>query len=174
VTLSGYVPPTVPAPTPTLPAADVIALLSDAYPTVTVDTWNPHWQWSTTQNENYVIAGNSTLMYTTLNFVGIEFKSSTIDATAMTHLHLDVYAPVGSVFKVKLVAFNANNGYLTGQAERTFDAASTPAFAAGAWTSLDIPLADFSLTVPVNHLAQLVLSTTDAPLVLVDNIYFHR
>jgi hypothetical protein len=174
VTLSGYVPPTDPAPAPTLPATDVIALLSDTYPTVTVDTWNPHWQWSTTQSENYVIAGNNNLMYTTLNFVGIEFKTSTIDATAMTHLHLDVYAPVGSVFKVKLVAFNANNGYMTGQAELTFDAASTPAFASGAWTSLDIPLADFPLTVATNHLAQLVLSTTDAPLVLVDNIYFHR
>lgn len=174
VNLSGYVPPTEPAPTPTLPAADVIALLSDTYPTVTVDTWNPHWQWSTTQNENYAIGGNNNLMYTTLNFVGIEFKSSTIDASAMTHLHLDVYAPVGSVFKVKLVAFNANNGYMTGQAELTFDAASTPAFAAGAWTPLDIPLADFPLAVATNHLAQLVLSTTDAPLVLVDNIYFHR
>jgi hypothetical protein len=174
VTVAGFQPPTTAAPVPAVPAADVISLFSDAYVDVPVDSWNPHWNYSTTQNEFYEIVGDRTLMYTTLNFVGIEFGSRTIDATDMTHLHLDIYAPVGTLFKVKIVAFNADNGYMIGQAELSFDAATTPAFNSGGWSSLEIPLADFPLPVPRDHLGQLVLSTTDAPLVLVDNIYLHR
>jgi len=174
VTVAGFQPPSTAAPVPSVPATDVISLFSDAYDDVPVDSWNPHWNYSTTQDELYEIAGDQALMYTTLNFVGIVFGTRTIDATAMTHLHLDVYAPEGTVFKVKLVAFNQDNGYMIGQAELSFDAATTPAFNSGGWSSLEIPLADFPLTAPRDHLGQLVLSTTDAPLVLVDNIYLHR
>lgn len=174
VTVAGYTPPTGPAPVPTLPAADVVSLYSDTYGTWNVDSWNPHWQWSTTNNETYVLAGNNNLMYTTLNFVGIDFRTHTVDASAMTHLHLDVYAPLGSDFKVKLVAFNQDLGYMIGQGELTFNAASTPAFTPGGWVSLDIPLADFPITASLAHIGQLVLSTSDTPLVLVDNIYWHR
>ncbi len=49
-----------------------------------------------------------------------------------------------------------------------------PAFAAGGWSSLEIPMANFGFTVPVDNIGQLVLSSSDAPLVLVDNIYWHR
>ncbi|MBK7701849.1 MAG: hypothetical protein IPI34_02600 [bacterium] len=174
LTLGGFVPPQIAAPVPAVPAGDVIALYSDVYQPVTVDSWNTHWTYSTTQDEIYAIGGDQTRMYTTLNFVGIQFATQTIDATNMTHLHLDVYAPVGTVFKVKLVAFNADNGYMIGQAELTFGAETTPAFVSGGWSSLEIPLADFPLPAPRDHLGQLVLSTTDAPLVLVDNIYLHR
>jgi hypothetical protein len=99
----------------------------------------------------------------------------------MTHMHLDVYAPVGTIFKVKLVNFGGNNGSMNGQAELTFDATTTPAFAAGDWSSLEIPLASFPFTagLVLNRLGQVVLSTTAdpataTPLVLVDNIYWHR
>ncbi len=174
VNVSGYEPPTAAAPVPTVPAADVIAMFSDVYPTVPVTSWNPRWQYSTTQDELYAVAGDQTRMYSNLNFVGIDFAAHTIDASGMTHLHLDVYAPAGTDFKVKVVAYNADNGYLIGQSELAFSAASTPAFVAGSWSSLEIPLADFALAAPWTHIAQLVLSTTDAQLVLVDNVYWHR
>jgi hypothetical protein len=174
VSLTGYVPPAAPAPDPTVPAADVIALFSDVYGTVPVDSWNPHWQYSTTQDELYAVGGNQTRMYTNLNFVGIEFRTRTIDASSMTHLHLDVYAPAGSDFRVKVVAFSGDNGTMIGQSELTFDATTLPAFNAGQWSSLEIPLADFALAAPWTHMGQLVLSTSDAQLVLVDNVYWHR
>ena len=175
VALGGYQPPMSAAPVPTVPANDVIALFSDVYDTEPVDRWStPDWTYTTTQFDSYTVAGDRNLMYSTLNFVGIIFGANTIDATAMTHLHLDVYAPEGTDFKVKIVAFNADNGYTVGEAELTFNASTTPPFHAGTWSSLEIPLDDFPLNAPRDHLGQLVLSTTDAQLVLVDNIYWHK
>lgn len=175
VALGGYRPPTSAAPAPTIPADDVIALFSNAYDTEPVEQWStPDWTYTTTQFDFSMITGDLTLMYSTLNFVGIVFGANTIDATAMTHLHLDVYAPEGTNFKVKIVALNADNGYAVGQAELTFDQSTTPPFHAGEWSSLDIPLGDFLLGAPWDHIGQLVLSTTDAQLVLVDNIFWHK
>lgn len=172
--VTGYSPPPAAAPRPTLPAADVIAMFSDAYATVPVDTWNTGWNYSTTEDELYTVAGDVARMYFNLNFVGVQFLTRTIDASAMTHLHLDVYAPAGSEFKVKVVAFSGDNGTAVGEAELTFDADSTPPFRAGEWCSLDIPLASFPLAAPWAHMGQLVLSSRDAQLVLVDNVYWHK
>ena len=174
VTLSGYAPPSAAAPAPAFPAADVISLYSDAYADVPVDSWNPHWGGSSTEDAEYAVAGNDTRMYSNLNFVGIDFLSRTVDISGMTHLHLDVYAPSGTLFRVKLVAFDGDNGALIDQKELPFDDTSTPAFAAGGWSVLDIPLADFQLVEGADRIGQLVLSTTDAKLVLVDNILWHR
>lgn len=176
VALNAYAPPGEAAPAPTLPDTSVISLYSDIYGNWPVTSWNPHWQYSTTQNENYTVGGDVSIMYSTLNFVGIVFQAQTVDITQMTHLHLDVYAPVGTTFKVKLVNYATNGGSMNGQAEVTLDAASTPAFNPGGWSSLDIPLSSFPFNAGLvkNHIGQLVLSTTDAPLVLVDNIYWHK
>lgn len=176
VTVTGFAPPTGPAAAPMLPASDVVSLFSNAYTNSPVDTWRADWGGSTTQVEDYTIAGDVSKMFSSLNFVGIVFTSRTIDASAMTHLHLDVYAPAGTSFKVKLVSFPTED---TG-AETTdliLNADSTPAFTTGDWVSLDIPLADFTL--PASGwdwaaLGQMVLSSGDAQLVLVDNLYFHR
>ncbi|MFO7655089.1 MAG: hypothetical protein R6X25_14920 [Candidatus Krumholzibacteriia bacterium] len=174
VTLSGYRPPAGPAPAPTLPPGRVISMFSDVYQDVPVDSWNTRWQWSTAEDSDYKVDGDDTRMYANLNFVGIEFTTGTIDASAMTHLHLDVYAPVGTNFRVKIVAFNGDGGVVVGESEVTLDAGTTPAFVAGTWSSLDIPLDDFQFTVPLTHVGQLVLSTDDARLVLLDNLYWHE
>lgn len=173
-TVGGFTPPSAPAPRPTVAAADAISLFSDVYRDVTVDSFNPRWQYSTTDDARYWVDGDEAIMYSFLNFVGIDFRAHTLDVREMTHFHLDVFAPVGTNFRVKLVAFNTVNGYITAQSELTFDAATTPAFAAGAWSSLEIPMADFQFTVPLDHVGQVVLSTSDAQLVLVDNLYWHR
>ena len=159
---------------PSLPASDVISMFSGAYTNVPVGTWDTNWQYSTAEDSEYSVDGNVAKMYAALNFVGIDFSSLTVDASDMTHLHLDVFAPVGTNFRVKIVAFNGNGGLVIGQSELTFDATTTPAFTAGDWSALDIPLEDFGLTAPLDHVGQLVLSTDDAQLVLVDNIYWHR
>lgn len=176
VTVTGFAPPTGAPAAPVLPAADVVSLFSDAYPSTPVDTWRADWGGSTTQVEDYAVAGDNTKMFSSLNFVGIVFTSRTIDASAMTHLHLDLYAPAGTNFKIKLVSFPTEDA----GAETTdliLNADSTPAFTPGGWVSLDIPLADFQL--PGSGwdwaaLGQMVFSSNDAQLVLVDNLYFHR
>jgi hypothetical protein len=111
-----------------------------------------------------------------LNFVGIVFESSKIDASQMTNFHLDVYAPAGTNFRVKLVSFPPDIAAGVQTGDLILTAASTPSFTAGSWSSLDIPLSSF--TVPPDwdwsQVGQLVLSTTDAQLVLVDNVYWHK
>jgi hypothetical protein len=179
--VTGYLPPTSAAPVPTLPASSVISMFSGAYSNVPVDTWRTNWGGVTTQLEEFTIAGDVTKMYSSLNFVGIEFVTRTINASQMTHLHLDVYAPAGTDFKVKLVSFPDGPPPVAGAQtlDLVLNAASNPAFASGAWSSLDIPLESFQFPVtgPAwdwSRIGQLVLSSGDARLVLVDNVYFHR
>jgi len=155
-------------------ASDVISVFSDAYAAdVSVDIWNPNWGQST-ELADYSIAGDDMLMYSSLNWTGIDFLSNTVDLGDMTHMHVDVFAPAGTQFKVKLVAFDGDNGTLTEEIELIFDAESTPAFTAGQWSQLHIPLEDFGFTASLDHVGQIVFGTGDARLVLVDNIYWSR
>ncbi|MDX2472439.1 MAG: hypothetical protein QNL91_01915 [Candidatus Krumholzibacteria bacterium] len=174
ITVTGYEAPTVGAAAPTLPASDVISMFSGAYTNVPVDTWRTDWSQSGPV-EDYVVAGETTKMYSALIYVGIDFQMHPIDASQMTHLHMDVYAPAGTNFKIKLGSFpTPPDGVET--PDLVVDATTTPAFNAGQWSSLDIPLADFLL--PETGwdwaaLGQMVLSG-DTKLILVDNIYFHK
>ncbi len=165
--LTIYEAPSGPAPTPTHAAGDVISMFSAAYEDQPVDSWNPYWQWSTTQISDYYIDGDATILYSFLNFVGITFDSNPINASEMTHLHMDIFAPVGTNFSVEVVG-------VPGSQKLTFDADSDPAFVAGDWSSLDIPLEDFVAGADWSAVRQLVLSTDDAQLVLMDNVYWHK
>jgi len=160
---------------PTLPAADVISLFSNAYTNVAVDTW--HTGWSNAQLTELQIAGDDVKKYSSLVFVGVEFfTTAPVDATTMTHFHVDVWTPDATVVRVKLVDFGANAAFGGGddsEHELSFDAASTPALVSGAWLGLDLPLASFTGMTARAHLAQLILSSSSAT-VYVDNVYFHR
>ena len=175
IEVTGHKPPTVAAPKPTHAAANVVSLFSDAYVDIAVDTWRADWGGVTTQLSSYPIAGNDTKMYSSLNWVGITFTTQMADVSEMTHLHLDVYAPAGDNFKVKLVSFlNGETGAET--TDLFLDAESTPELEIGVWSSLDIPLEDFTLPAgdwDWSHIGQMVLSGSTS-LVLVDNVYFHN
>ena len=166
--------PTVAAPTPTLPAANVISLFSNAYSNVPVDTWSASWDIADVSDLK--IAGNDVKAYSNLTYAGIEFTTNTINASAMTHVHLDVWMPQGVYFRVKLVDFGADGVYGGGddqQQELTFNTGSTPPLAIGEWSGLDIPLSNFTALTSRAHLAQLIISS-DSKTVYVDNVYFHR
>ena len=149
-------------------------MFSDAYTDVPVDTWRTDWSDATL--EDLEIQGDPTKKYSSLNFVGIEFLTVPIDATDMTHFHMDVYAPAGTNFRVKLVSFPPDLTSGVETLDLTLDAGTTPAFTPGGWVSLDIPLADFQLPADWDwsSIGQLVLSTADAQLVLVDNVYWRE
>lgn len=174
ITVNATAPPVVAAPTPTLLAADVISLFSGSYPNVAVDTWSANWDQANVADVQ--IAGNPTKVYTSLVFSGIEFTTSPVNATAMTHFHLDVWTPGGTTLKVKLVDFGADGIFSLdddSEYELTFNAASSPPLSVGTWASLDIPLAQFSGLLERGHLAQLVFSG-DTRTLFVDNVYFHK
>ncbi|MBD3401389.1 hypothetical protein GF420_00725 [candidate division GN15 bacterium] len=171
--------PAVAAPTPTEPAGNVISLYSDAYTDVTVDTWSAPWD--NADLTDTTVAGDDTKLYTNLVFAGIEFTSAPVDATSMTHFHMDIWTPdptaAPAVFRIKLVDFGADGAFGGGddvEHELTFDAASTPPLVTGNWISFDIPLTDFINLTTTGHLAQMILTADPGPnTVYVDNIYFY-
>lgn len=169
---SGGTEPTVAAPTPSLPQASVISLFSEAYNNVPVDTWRTDWSSATLEDVN--VAGNATKKYSALDFVGIETVANQIDASGMTHFHIDAWSADFTFFGIKLVDFGADGAFGGGddvEHQINFDLP-----AQGQWISYDIPLSDFTGLVTRNHIAQFILvgQPTGANTVYVDNLYFHN
>lgn len=160
------------APTPTLPAANVISMFSDAYTDVPVDTWQTGW--SSAVLTDVLIDGNATKKYSNLNFVGIEATSTPINATAMTYFHTDIWSADFTEFKVKLVDFGANGAY--GGGDDVEHEITIPAPAQETWVSLDIPLSDFVGLTTRAHIAQLIFvgAPSGNTTVYVDNVYFYN
>lgn len=160
--------PAAAAPAPTAAAADVISLFSNAYTNVAVDTWRTSWS-SATLTELQV-AGDDVKKYTDLVFVGVEATTTPIDATAMTHFHVDVWSPTGGDFKIKLVDFGANGAFGGGD---DVEHEVTKTLTATSWNQLDVPLTEFVNLTTRAHVAQLIFSGAN-PTVFVDNVYFHK
>ncbi|SHG15910.1 PKD domain-containing protein [Flavobacterium defluvii] len=161
-----------PAPTPNVAAANVISLFSDAYSNIPIQTWRTDWSAATL--EETAVAGNAVKKYSDLNFVGIE-PVTTIDATGMTHFHVDVWSSDFTEFRVKLVDFGANGVYNGGGDDREHEIKVT-APAQGQWVSLDIPLSDFTGLTTRAHIAQLIYSgnPSGSHTIYIDNVYFHK
>lgn len=160
--------PAAAAPTPALPAADVISLFSNAYTNVAVDTWRTSWS-SATLTE-LQIAGDDVKKYTDLGFVGVEATTTPIDATTMTHFHVDVWSPTAGDFKIKLVDFGANGAFGGGD---DVEHEVTKTLTATSWVQLDVPLTEFVNLTTRGHVAQLIFSGAN-PTVFIDNVYFHK
>ncbi|MDT8346506.1 MAG: carbohydrate-binding protein [Flavobacteriaceae bacterium] len=172
-----YKTPTEPvgaAPTPTLPQANVISLFSDVYNDVTVDTWRTDWSAAATVLDDISINGDAVKRYTNLGFVGVETVNNTVDASAMTHFHVDVWSADFTSFAINLVDFGADNAFGGGddtQHELTFN--NLPQ---NQWVSLDIPLSDFTGLLSTSNMAQYIFvgQPFENTTVFIDNVYFHN
>ena len=172
------VAPTVAATAPpTRDAIDVVSLYGNTYTNQTVNTWNTRWQFSTTDEFFIEVEGKDVIRYRDLNFVGIEFKDPTVNASAMSTFHMDIWTPdpvvAGSEFKIKLIDFGADGifgGNDDTEHEVTIPSAS---LASENWVSLDIKLSDFTNLTSRSNLAQMVLSG-NLPNMYVSNVYFYR
>lgn len=169
--------PATAAPIATFDPANVISMYTNNYTNVPIDTWNTRWLFSTAEEEFTQIAGNDVIRYKNLNFVGIEFASSPIDATNMSNFHLNIWTPdptnPPNNFKVLLVDFGANGVFGGGDdvsSEVTF---TSPTISTNNWITLDIPLSRFTTLTTRAHIAQLVLSGT-LPNIYMDNVLFHK
>ncbi|MBT7831451.1 MAG: T9SS type A sorting domain-containing protein, partial [Candidatus Marinimicrobia bacterium] len=166
--------PLVAAPTPAIDPIGVISLFSSAYTDVTVDTWSTDWDVADVSDVQ--VAGDDVKLYTNLSYAGIETTTETVDATAMTHFHMDIWTsdPTAdpAVFKVKLVDFGADGAWSGGddtEHELTFMA---PLLTTGNWVGIDVPLSDFTGMTAQAHLAQYIISG-DPNTVYMDNMYFY-
>ncbi len=165
--------PTVAAPTPTWPAADVISMFSNAYTNKTVDTWRTSWSAATLTDLQ--IAGNDTKKYSALDFVGIETTGANqINATPMKWLHLDAWTPNMTTFKVKLVDFGADGAFGGGD-DKEHELTLTPP-TLKSWNSYDLLLSDFTGLTTRAHLSQYILVgvPTGTSTVYIDNVYFRK
>ncbi|MEY4350055.1 MAG: hypothetical protein RL078_97 [Bacteroidota bacterium] len=162
--------PMVAAPTPTYPAAAVIALFSNPYNEVAVDTWQAPW--SQAQVTDLQIQGNDTKRYSSVNFAGIETVGpNLLNLSDMTHFRIDYWTANMDPFKVKLVDFGANGQYAGGD-----DSESELSFqpVAQTWNTLELPLTQFSNLNSLAHFAQLILSgaPVGSGVVFIDNVLF--
>lgn len=161
------------APTPTVNQADVISIFSDAYTNVPVNYYNGYWApYQTTLSADFVVNGDHVLHYTNFNFVGIEFSSPTVNASAMTHLHVDIFLPntltSNAQFRIELVDFGSGG---TGINVRTFTTTQTRQ-----WISLNIPLSAFTGLSNRAKLAQIIFVNVSNNIssFYADNIYFYN
>lgn len=165
-----------PAPVPVRDPAKVISIFSDAYTNAPVNYYNGYWApFQTTQSADFSVNGDDILNYTDFNFVGIEFSAPTINATSMTHLHVDVYLPntlAGAAqFKIEMVNFGAGGTNTTGAFTRTIPAAQSRQ-----WISLDIPLSNFTGLSTRANLAQIIFvdDSGNIPSFYADNVYLYN
>ena len=172
------------APVPTLDAANVISVFSDAYTNSPVDYFNGYWApWQTTLGQDDIdVNGNKIIKYTELNFVGIEFQgANSIDASSMTHFHVDIYLEnglnPGDYLVLKLQDLGSDNAFggFDPAGEMRLTSSSNPALINGGWISVDVPFSRFPGLSSRSNLAQIVF-VSDATIesIFVDNIYFHN
>ena len=157
---------------------DVISIFSDAYTNVAVDYFNGFWApYQTTQGgaPPVNVGGGQVINYSDLNFVGIGtfLDVPAVNATDMTHLHVDIYVN-DPLDPGDFISLSINNDVGNNETSGTiiFD---NNALVADGWVSLDIPLTDFSGLSDRSQLG-LIIFVTDATIsnIFVDNIYYYR
>lgn len=167
------------APIPTRNAADVISVFSNAYTNVPVDYYNGYYApYQTTQSADFTVGTDNVLNYTNFNFVGIQFSTPTINASLMSHLHVDLYMPnaiaAGSNFKINVIDWGANGVYAGGDDTNYVTTITAPTLTSQNWISLDIPFSSMPGLTSRSHLGQIIFEGTNITNFYADNIYFYN
>ncbi|MBK9254116.1 MAG: Ig-like domain-containing protein [Saprospiraceae bacterium] len=168
-----------PAPVPTRDPANVISIFSDVYPNHPVNYYNGYWApWQTTVSNDFSVNGDNILNYNIFNFVGIEFSNPPVNATTMTHLHMDVYFPgpiaPGRQLRVIVVDFGADRAFGGGDDTRHSTTFTAPTLMSQKWIPINIPFSTLTMLGSRANLAQIILEGGDNSDLYVDNIYFYR
>ncbi|MFY0625525.1 MAG: cadherin-like beta sandwich domain-containing protein [Reichenbachiella sp.] len=152
--------PTIAAPTPTVAAADVISIFSDAYSDIASTNFNPDWGQSTIQTTE-IIESNATLKYDNFNFQGTQL-GSTQDLSSKDYIHIDLWTSNATTVNIFLISISS------GEKSVALDIVSTQ------WKSIDIPLTDFtSQGLSLTDIHQLKFDGTEGSTIYLDNIYFY-
>lgn len=163
--------PTPPARDP----GDVVSIFSDAYTNLPVTNYNGFFNYATTQGGAIDILGDNIISYTDLNFVSINvFDASTVDASAMTHVHLDVFVRE-AVDPGDFINFQLINNNGPSETSASVGLGNYSPLLEEQWVSYDIPLSDFGALGTPNDI-DLIFFVSDATIssIYVDNVYFYR
>ena len=169
------------APIPTRDPANVISIFSNAYTNVPVEYYNGYYApYQTTQGQSDInINGDNIIKYSQLNFVATQFAQPTVNATQMTHLHVDIQVQEAiqpaDYIKIQIGDFGNNATFGGGDDSNGVVNFPSSTFTTNTWVSLDIPLSSFTGLTNKAHLAQ-IFFISDATIsnILVDNMYFYK
>ncbi|MBT8231765.1 MAG: hypothetical protein HKO66_01520 [Saprospiraceae bacterium] len=166
------------APTPMVNSDDVISIFSNAYTNVPVEYYNGYWApFQTTLSADFEVDGDDVLNYTNFNFVGTQFTMPTVDASNMTHLHVDIYIPnevnSSDQFAVSVIDLGPDAAFGDPDPSILSTYASPNPLVAQSWIGLDISLNGLSSK---DKLAQIIFENLGSNLTsfYADNIYFYN
>ena len=164
--------PAEPTDAPTTPVTrndwDVISIYSDAY----TSTGLTNVAWDDSEATEVNIASNNVLKVNFGNFLGTDLTTGGVDATDMTHFHMDYWVAddftEGQVFNPKL----SNHADSAGETGAKLYTVALGAEDSKKWLSLDVELGtDFER----NNILQFLLTTSATVNVgYMDNIYMYR
>ena len=170
--VTAIVQPLSSAPTPPSRAeSDVISVFSSVYTDVPESDYFPDWGqggccgsgWSL-----FDLNGDDMLQYSNLSYQGNQLGNQ-VDVSQMEFIHLDVWtADILETIEISLISIDETNG------ERPVTVELTP----NSWTSINIPISDFTdqdgFTVSDIHQLKYVGTPSSEGTVFIDNIYFYR
>ena len=168
----GYAQPTNSPSTPTKLAVDVRSIFSDAYTNISTVELFPNWNQPTLYT-NYVVPSsspaNNVIKYSNLSYQGINITTlgnkPGLDFSAMTTLHIDVWTPDVTSFKIFPIDDKTDLLFKT----------LTPT--KSGWNSYDIVLATDFPTLNKASIRQfkfVSVSPSSGATIYFDNIYFWR
>lgn len=169
------------APVPPHSAENVISIFSDAYDNVNIDYYNGYWKpWQTTTSADFVYKGDNILAYENFNFVGQQFTDPLVDATEMTHFHIDVFIPnevkASDELKITIKDYGPNGSDNGGRGDDKTQQVfiNSSELTSGGWTSVNVPL---TIT-PRTKFGQLIFENSNGAskinTVFLDNVYFYK
>ena len=166
--VTAIVQPIASAPRPTFKSAsDVISIYGDAYTNVDGTNFNPDWGQSSQGSgfADFDLNGDAMLQYINLSYQGIAFADgTTIDASNMEFIHLDVWTADVTDLEVSLINTSGEKPV-------------TKPLTANEWNSIEIPLTDYTdQGLSLADLIQIKLVGTPwaGGSIFVDNIYFYK
>ena len=166
------------APVPTRAASDVISIFSDTYTNVPVDFFNGFWEpFQTTQSSDFLVSGNNMINYTDFNFVGNQFANPTVNASEMTHVHINMFipnnVPADMDFLITLVDFGADKADGGGDDIRSQVFFDKSLWVADSWITLEFPIPNANK----NNMGLIIyenINFSSLSNFYLDNIYFYK
>lgn len=159
--------PSTVATAPTLAAADVLSVFSDAYTSIPITEIRTSWSVNAVTSNYEISTGENAIkgiIEAENGYAGIQL-GQTADMTAYSTIHVDVWSPGLENFRLKFE--DADDGI-----EYT-----VPVSSENAWIGLDISLADFTVVKgsAIPDEANLIVFSGATPgQVFIDNIYLHN
>ena len=139
-----------------------MSIFSSVYDDLTGTDFFPNWGQSTKYTE-YDLEGDKMIQYANLNYQGIQFESQ--DVSNMQYLHMEVWT--ADLASLQIFPISASTG----------EKFVTKSLTADSWTTIDIPLSDFTdqgLSMADIFQFKLVDPDGSDKTIFIDNIYFYK